>query len=357
MALLFWDSFDHYATANVFQKYINQFGGAGSGYAIGAYGRFSTNGLRIWPFSTDACALRGPIKGYPQTVTVGFAPYLEQNVGTGAREILTLMDGAVDQVALSVLDTGALRVYRGGWEGTTLATSAAGVIAATRWYYIELQTTIDNAAGSVEVHVTDDAGTETTVIDIAGVDTQESGTAQVSMFELCGDGNNNGFFYIRYDDLYVLDDAGAQCNDFLQDTRICCLSSEGPGAHADWTPLVGPANWQDVNEIPPDDDTTYNYTLTPTDRDSFEMEDLPVTAVGPVQAVCAVVDYRKDDAGTRTIQPSVRTGGFDYDGDNRNSPNDYAFHTMYAWEVNPNTLAVWSRAEVNAVEAGYELVA
>lgn len=356
MALLFWDSFDHYATGDITEKHIAHDGEAGSSRAIGAYGRFSTNGLRICAFSTGYSWVRGPIVGYPTILTVGFAIYLEAAVGTGVRAILSLYDGGTCQITLSVTDTGALRVNNGSFGGALIGTSDAGVIAAARWYYVELQTTIDGAAGTVEVHVTDDAHTETTVIDLAGVDTQNSANAQVSMFELGGDGDNNGYFYLRYDDLYVLDSIGSTCNDFLQDTRICCLSTEGPGAYADWTPFVGPANWQDVNEIPPDDDTTYNYTLTPTDRDSFEMADLPVDATGPVLAVCAVINGRKDDAGTRVVMPGVRTVGADFDGSSKHFPNDYEFRTMYPWEVNPSTGVAWTRAQVNDVEAAYELV-
>jgi len=352
MALLFWDSFDHYATANILEKYQYM---SGALQEIGAFGRYGTNGLRVTRNTTTLSSVRGPIKGYPQTVTVGFALYIEALSGTDPGEMMRFYDSGETQFCVTVTAGGAVEARRPNFAGALLGTSAAGVIAAATWYYIEIQATIDNVAGAVEVRVTD-AGVETTVINVAGVDTQGTTHAYVSAFSLGGDGVQAGTYVQRFDDLYVLDGTGAQCNDFLGDTRICCLAPEGVGTHADWTPSAG-ANWQCVDEIPPTDDTDYNETLTPTDRDSFEMEDLPPAAAGVVHAVCAVMDYRKDDAGTRTLQPSVRTGGADHDGDGHNSPDDYAFHTMYAWEVNPDTAAAWVAAEVNALEAGYELSA
>jgi len=349
MALLFWDSFDHYAYANILEKYVSK----SAIHTMGAFGRNGTDGLRLLCNALNDGFVRGPIKGYPDTVIVGLGLYVEEATGLPFMDrcVLDLMDAHEYQVEIHLSPDGALRAYRAK-HGTLIGQSDPGLIHEGVYYYIETKVVIDNVAGSVEVKINGD-----TVIDESGIDTQGSANSWVSQFGLGGDGyHTSQVVYFRIDDVYVCDDSGAYCNDFLGDTRLCMLLPEGVGAHADWTPTAG-ANWQNVDENPPTGDTDYNHTLTATDRDSFEMEDLPGGISGTVHAVCAVINSRKDDAGTRTVQPAIRSGGTDYDGDSHNIPDDYAFHQMYAWETDPDTAAPWIVAGVNAVEAGYELVA
>lgn len=352
MALLFWDSFDHYATGDLLEKHISTYAPTAPSPTIGAYGRMGSNGIRVHGYVGDQSWVRGPIKGYPDVVTIGVAWEVEDIHPWGRAVIIGLLDGATHQVVLAYEPDASLTVWRGNLS-TRLGATDPGIVHPDVLYYVEMQVTIDNAAGAVEVRLNDDV-----VIDVSGVDTQATSNAQVSAFELGGDCSSAAMVhrYSRYDDLYVVDDSGSYCNDFLGDTRLCALFPEGTGAHADWTPTAG-NNWQCVDDNPPNDDTDYNHTLTPTDRDSFEMEDLPAGISGTVHAVCAVLNARKDNAGTRTIQPAVRSGGTDYDGDSVNLPNGYEFRTMYAWETDPDTVAPWLVAAVNAVEAGYELVA
>jgi len=85
------------------------------------------------------------------------------------------------------------------------------------------------------------------------------------------------------------------------------------------------------------------------------MEDLPAGLAGAIHAVCVDLHSRKDDAGVRTLEPSVRTAGADYDGSGINISDEYAYHNMYAWEVNPDTAAAWTAAQFAAMEAGYHL--
>ena len=352
MALLYWDSFDHYATGDILEKHITSYGPTIPAPVIGAYGRMGTNGLRVHGYVYQNAWVRGPIKGYPDTVIIGVAFEIEAIHPWGTVGILGLLDGAVHQVTLAYNPDGGLSLWRGDL-GTWLAATDPGIIHSGVLYHVEMKAVIDNAAGAVEVKLNGD-----TITNVSGVDTQASANAQVSQYELGGDCSSGATYhrYARYDDLIVCDDSGPYCNDFLGDSRVCMLLPEGVGAHADWTPTAG-ANWQCVDDNPPDDDTSYNHTLTPTDRDSLEMEDLPAGISGTVHAVCAALSVRKDDAGTRTVMPGVRSGGTDYDGDNWNIPNDYVFQIMYAWETDPDTAAPWLVADVNAVEGAYELVA
>jgi len=344
MALLFWDSYDHYTTE--ISKWTTEVIGGFGSIVIGAYGRNGTNGLRI-ATGTSPTYLRRTLPSTPSTLIMGEACRAAANTPPDSIPVWNWLDGTTIQLQLRLENDGTLSVWRGGTA--EIASSSPGAVPYRNvYYYIEMKALIDNAAGTVEVRVND-----IVVIDANGLDTQESGTAQITQIEN-GGGSSDGT--IDYDDLYVCDDSGAQCNDFLSDIGLYLLMPEGAGAHADWTPLVG-VNWQEVDDNPPDDDTTYNLSATATDRDSFEMEDLPGTLTGTIHAVGIAIDCRKDDAGVRTVQPSVRSGGADYDGTSVNIANTYAFHILEAWELDPDTAAGWLVAAVNAMEAGYELVA
>lgn len=343
MSLLFWDSFDHYATADRLEKYTSVSEVFGGTVAIGAFGRFGTNGMRISPWQGWRCRIRGPVSGSPDVVTAGFA-YQMSIVASGSMPCFGFMDGATTQVYLLAQADGSLALYGGG---SLLGTTPPGTFKPGGHYYVELQVTIDNVAGAAELRVN-----EETIINVSGVDTQVSGAAQVTQFQFGGDGSASLVQY--FDDFYVLDDAGAQCNDFLGDIHLYLLMPEGAGAHADWTPLVG-ANWQEVDDNPPDGDTTYNATNTVTDRDSFEMEDMPGGWSGTIQAVGVAINSRRDDAVAHELEPSVRSGGTDYDGAAELITDSYSFYNLYAWELDPDTAAAWLVAGVNAMECGYEL--
>jgi len=346
MSLLFWDTFDHYATGDVLEKYTSWIGG---NVTTGAFGRDGTNGMKIIGASNGDDWVRGPLAGDPDTITMGFGFQVEYVLASGHRTIMGFLDGASDQITLNLVTDGSLRLYRGD-RVFLLGQSDPGTIHQGVYYYIEVQVHIDNAAGTGEVRVNDEV-----VIDVAGVDTQMTANAYATQFMLGGDGLDTlSTLLMWFDDLYVLDDSGAQCNDFLGDIHNYLLMPEGAGAHADWTPLVG-ANWQEVDDNPPDDDTTYNATNTVTDRDSFEMEDMPGGWTGTIHAVGVAINSRRDDAVAHELQPAVRSGGTDYDGTAALITDAYSFYNLYAWELDPDTAAAWLVAAVNAMECGYEL--
>ena len=71
MALLFMDSFDHYATADITEKWTASTGT----FAIGAYGRNSTNGLRI-PSDTSPASVQTSVLG-----SVALGPHRTRHQG------------------------------------------------------------------------------------------------------------------------------------------------------------------------------------------------------------------------------------------------------------------------------------
>lgn len=138
--------------------------------------------------------------------TLGFA-YKVSDVGTALRSIVTLRDytgGATfnlgnDLVTLNVELDGSLRLRDGA--AASLGLSAAGLIVAATWYYIEVQMFFADAGGTFAVRLNG-----TTVIS-GGGDTRSpvTWTGGVGHILLRGAGSGQN---CQFDDLYLTTGAG-----------------------------------------------------------------------------------------------------------------------------------------------------
>ena len=143
MALLFTDSFDHYATADGTKKW-NTFG---TGVSIQASsGRRSTGCMQ---FSGNTRFADKTLPSSYQTLIVGFA--LDAAAGN-TTDIMRFLDGATVHTGLYLTANNAIAAFR-GTNATVLGTSANNVVPASGFCYIEVKTKIDDSTGTVEVKV------------------------------------------------------------------------------------------------------------------------------------------------------------------------------------------------------------
>jgi hypothetical protein len=110
-----------------------------------------------------------------------------------------------------------------------------------------------------------------------------------------------------FDDLYIADDNPAGAHDFLGNLNVNTLMPNGAGAVTQFSPTGAAANWQAVDEIPPNDDTSYVGSSTAGNQDLYTVPAPPVTA-GSVPAVAVNMWARTDDGGAHQVEPLVRTG-------------------------------------------------
>jgi hypothetical protein len=330
--LLFMDGFDHYTTL------ANKWPTA-SGYIISsAAGRNGTSGLRR---NGGNAIIRVPLSPTP-TIIVGFT-FLYTDAGPLV-PLGNIDESGIGHLRIDLATGGFIRVIRNA-TGTALGTSTGALLPGVR-YFVEIKATIHDTAGSVEVRV-DGA----TWLQLTNVDTRNGGTGVVDTFGFGA--AQGGAIQTDYDDLYICDNSGASNNDFLGDVKVETLRPTGSGAHTDFTPSAG-SNWQNVDDAAPNDDTDYNSSAVAGARDSFAMSDL-ATSQGSVKAVQQMTRLRKDDAGTRTARASLRVGATDYDGAGQSVQDTYVSRLRVV-EQNPATSAPWTISDVNALEAGYELV-
>lgn len=345
MSLRFADSFSHYATADILDKWTAQdFSAstsisAGNGRNSNASWRISSpNGPRSLSLTLDA----------QQTWIMGCAfktASLSLYSNSAAGDIMSVRDAGSAQCDLRVLTDGTLRATR---NGTTLGTTSFAISANT-FYYIEWKVKIDNTTGTIDVQVNG-----SNKLSLTGLDTQNTANAtanQVVMGNLGGNSNTTSDF----GDFYACDGQGsAPTNTFLGDVRIEAKFTNGAGVTTEWTPSAG-SNFQNVDETAPDDDTTFNSSSTINQVDTYAYPDI-TPGFGTVFGVQVLMNTRKDDGGTRTIAPVVRSGSTNYVGNSQNISTSYLYYRQM-YEQNPDTAAVWTVSGVNAAEFGIKIIA
>lgn len=330
MANLFLDSFDHYATADVLQKWSNA-----SGFSI-VTGR--TNNGAKWT------TLEKSLTAGDATFILGFA-FQPQTVAF-SNSFVQLGDGGIGagniQVTLVALADGSLKLYRGTeGTGTLLGTSAVGLITTTV-QYVELKVTVGNS-GSFEVRVNG-----ATAISATGVDTQNQAAAQWTIFGI-GLSAFGGSTYV--DDLYVNDGTGSINNNFWGDTRIDVVYPDGDGASSGWTPSTGTAHYSLIDESAPNGDTDYNSTATINAIDEVTIGNTPMPD-NTIRSVQALASAKKTDAGAATMALMARQDAVDYVGTTASPGTSYAY-VRQVYERAPDT-SIWSATIFNAMQFGYK---
>ena len=331
MTLLFMDGFDHYDGSQTLDKYD-----AGGGQTVSTgYGRFGSGGIRMYgPGNT----IRKNIGVNKTTLYAGFALYKESTTTpfSTLHGILKFMDESnVAQVNLTINGSFGFTVWNG--DGTSLGTSADGIITNQKWYYIEMKATISATVGVVEVKLN---GTQ--VINLTSQDTK-NGTDYIRNVELAGLNPNQ---YSWIDDFYI-DDA-----EFHGDCRIRAFTPDSVSStNNSFTASAG--NKDDcVDDQPSNEDTEYITSDTLNHKQGFG---ITTGSLGTVIGIQLNNHCRVDEAGTRKITPLIRSNSTDYSGTETDTiAADYNFESEI-WELDPDDSNAWTQTKLEAAEFGLEI--
>ena len=228
----------------------------------------------------------------------------------------------------------------------TTRTTAAAFIPVNTWFYLELQCKVANAPdGFVWVRVN---GADVPVLTVSGVDTQAGSGALYDEVDI----NSAGSTTNGVDDIYIMAGPG---DAFLGDCVVETLYPTGNGTVNNWVGSDGNStdNYLLVDETPAN--TTDYVGADPSGtKDLYNFGNLALS--GDVLAVCHNVVAQKSDAGAKQLY-IVSRGAVD-----TRSPAITLTTTFvgepYQWvqTVNPETGVAWTAAEVNALQAGVEVV-
>lgn len=341
--LLDKDSFDYYTTLS------QRWQAAGAGLAVSAgNGRRGTASIRATQSRAGAYRVLPSAKS---ELVLGVAVKMP-NPGPQQGAYVFAFGNSLNPAICLGIDTasGQLFVNRNGPRlGTRLLTTTY-VYTWGDTVYIELKGLFSTTVGEVEVRVNEVSHGSATGLNM--------GANSISQYCLGAmDSDSLSFSWTPdFDDFYLCDTSGSVNNDFLGDIRVDALLPDGAGSSADWSRggADSGANWSQVEEVPPNDDTDYVAASTPGDVDLYTFDDL-ASPTGDVFAVCVNYRSKKDDAGSRVLTSQVKSGSSTDDGANYAPGTSYA-STSDIFELNPDTSSAWTISEVNGLEAGPKVI-
>jgi hypothetical protein len=213
-----------------------------------------------------------------------------------------------------------------------------------KWYWLSINTTINNTTGAVTVKLND-----INIITLTGQNTR--GTTSNNYANRVYIKSVN--YYSSYiDDVIITDTLGSKYNDVLLEKTIKAYYPNADGTINDWTPSTG-SRYTCVNETSTNNgDTNYISSSTAGNIQLFTMGD--TNNVNNLDAVQISALAKKDDAAVRTLRTVLRTGSTNYEGVDQSLSSTYqAYTTIY--ETNPNTGSNWDQTSFNGIEAGVKV--
>lgn len=360
MALQVWEGFDHYnGSADLISRsgFLQwQFPDALSPFSAFTTGR---NGfgksLQIGTVNAGLYGgqrLRGVWAVRNAEVYFGIAVYCPAGAGVNFSLVDTVANAP--QVGINFNPNNySVQVWRGTLgTGTQIALSNNNVWAGDVWNFIEIHYKINGSTGAIDARVN---GVSVFGGPVTGLNTQATANAWSDAVDISV--SDGGSQLIELDDLYYADTAtGAgtfPANSFLGDCRVATLFATGNGS-VQFTPLTG-ANWQEISEHAMDSDTSYNYSSTPGQEDTFTFGALSAT-INVIFGVQITIAARKDDGSSRVIKAALISSATEVYGSNHSIPDtNYAYFTDI-WILDPHTSSNWTLGGVNGATYGYNLV-
>jgi hypothetical protein len=229
--------------------------------------------------------------------------------------------------------------------GSEIAISPVNSIFASTWHYIEGRIKFaPDSTGAVEIRVDGN-----TVITYAG---PTSGpTTGANMMQMYHAGDLADWFEI--DDLYLLRKDGLGLTDFLGDCVVHSLMPTTDAGPNEMTMVGGGSTHaSSVNEIGPDDDTTYVHSNTIGQREFYNVSAIPADIV-EVLAVQVNVRARKDTAGIAKFKIGLRSGSTESYGPLKTPPIAY-LGQFAIWETDPAG-GVWTKISAQAAQIGIQV--
>jgi hypothetical protein len=399
MAIKMLDSFDHYATSDIERKWTQlypQSGDPASTTIASGTGRRGSNSLRMSIASSGVGTCEPISRFFPSTATVcvvGFAfkatgagAFVTNTAGTylmpwagltslnphGRNWLLNIRSGNRGQIIFTLEDNGTIMAWRGENPGSTepgtvwLGTTSEA-LEPNQWYYLEFKVLIHNSAGTVDVRING-----VNRLSLSGADTYWNpepagyypipavGWDEVVIGHLtCGAGfvigQYAGIVTWDFDDLYIADGTSTATNDvvdFWGDHRIDARRITADGATLQMSPLGAGDHYVEVDDLVPDDDTTYNTEDTAGHIDTFVVENAAVAGY-VVDAVQVLNLSKRSQEGDSTTKPVLRSAGTNYSGAAKGNNTTYS----YGWDIwtkDPADNTTILDTEWNAMEVGVE---
>lgn len=259
------------------------------------------------------------------------------------QDATTSLVSPITQIDIRVTSDAAFQITR---NGSLMATSLPNLFTFGFWNYLEIKVYVHNTNGYVQIRLNGQ-----TYLNQTSLDTQYTGNNYINMVRFQSFAAS-GLFDIRIDDIYICDDTTSLNNDFRGECRVQTQYPIANGDQNDFQAIGAGTNYQAVDESPADDDVSYVRSGVVGDIDNYDMGDIDLT--GTIYGVQLNVTHRKDDVGTRTITPTIKSNGTYFEGNLFNCGSDYTV-AQKIWEQEPDLLATWTNTSVSDIKAGLKI--
>ncbi len=258
------------------------------------------------------------------------------------------------QIAVILGTDGALDVLRktGGGSSVSLGRTIP-IIGAGAYQHVEIYAKAGNGtAGAIEIRVD-----EVTRLNLTGVDTVYTASVEFSQV-VFGFTATGGISWPTVDraDVYangIVDD-GSGCDNFVGDVKSGYLAVNADTAQADFSLSSGVSGYALLDEAPPND-ADYISTTSSTARSDFGLGNGPAN-LSEILTVRSFIRAYKDDAGTCTVAPSMKSGAVTATVPDQPITTAFAYYDSNV-PVDPNTGAPWTAAALNAASQVIERTA
>lgn len=241
------------------------------------------------------------------------------------------------QIAINVLTTGALQLWRGG---TLLATTSQPVITAGAWWHFEGKVEFSQTAGTFELRVNE---IEVEDLTFSG-DTCATALAECSQIVLTN-GNN---YTVYFKDLIIWNGDGDYNNDFMGDCEVVTLRPNADDTYSGWTSSTGSTGYNLIDDLSPNDADYISASDSLPAAVVFALTNLDPD-VTEVLGLQTQVRMKKTDSGTCSAQIGLVHSASTDNGD-VHAVTVAAQYWMDICEENPSTSSAWTPAEVDAAK-------
>jgi hypothetical protein len=225
------------------------------------------------------------------------------------------------------------------------------VIGAGAYQHIEIYAKAGNGDGAIEIRVD-----EVTRLNLTAVDTVLSANTEFSQFRVGKESATAAYSpTIDFADYSCNDTTadGSGCDWFIGDVKSGYLPVDADTAQADFALSAGASGFALLDEAPPDDATYISTAATAAESD-FGLADGP-SNLSEILTVRPFVRAMKDDAGTCTIAPSMKSGASKVVVDDQPVTTAFAYYDSNV-PVDPATGVPWLAAGLAAAEIVAERV-
>jgi len=306
MAIKFMDSFSHYGSSNLTQKWttVGELG-LGERLIVTGAGRCLQNAFRLRQVNVGPA--QGPVWHPPYAGltegVMGAGVSFNNADGAYSNVFCLMLNGAQDinrTLTLAFASNGTLVLYKYASNVVTELARSVKAINDSSWHSIAWTFKTSTSSGASSVYV--DGDNSNPWFTFSG----NIGSNSYTDIQLgqCFGGSGGPMFY---SDFYY----GNAQTDLKGDVRVFARLPNADGATLQWTPKTGVTHYTQVDENPPDAGATYNSNLPVGNIDTYKFPAIGIPS-GVVYAVQTVPMMMKSDTGFRGATPVMRQAGVNY---------------------------------------------